>query len=126
MERQRNSGSCFSQTRSTGSSATGSSDGTLSFPRRTTTRLSTLLERLRGINVTRKQKRGKEYRLQIRRLHYDRTRRDFVAVKHKNGGGKRYITFSDDEPLIFGIIRSKGAAVFFFNGRMDFLLNWNK
>lgn len=120
MERQRNSSSSFSQTSRTGSGATSSSGGALPFPRRTTTRLSTLLERVRGNNVARKRKRGKEHRLQIRWLHYDRTRREFVAVKHKNGGGKRYIPFTDDEPLTLEEVKNKGAAVFFPNGRNGF------
>ena len=66
-----------SEVESSDSATTGPSR---SFSSRTVNRLSGLLNR-------------------IRRSHYDERKKEFNTVRQKNGGGNRFISYTDEEPL---------------------------
>ena len=90
--------------------------------KRTTSRLTNLLQRVR--NGGKSNKRAcKEHRLQVRWLHYNRNEKSFLPVKTKNGGGKRFIVYNDADPLSLEAIKNKGAALFFPNGTSKFAGN---
>ena len=86
-------------------------------PARTATRLSNLLGRIRNGSKGKPNKRVcKEHRLQMRWLHYNVCKRTFLPVKQKNGGGKRFVQYTDLEPLSLQALKDKGSALF-FSGR---------
>ena len=69
----------------------------------TVNRLSGLLNRIRG-NSSRgssekRRKTDREHRVQVRWMHYDSARGDFVIVRQKNGGGNRFIAYTASEQL---------------------------
>ena len=81
-----------------GSLSAGSTPNT--FSSRTVTRLSGLLNRIRHgssgkSNSTKKRKIEKQHRVQVRWMHYDQIKKTFVAVRQKNGGGNRFITYTE-------------------------------
>ena len=85
-----------------GSVSAGSTPNT--FSSRMANRLSGLLNRIRHgsggkSNSTKKRKIEKQHRVQVRWMHYDQIKKKFVAVRQKNRGGNRFITYTDADPL---------------------------
>ena len=100
---------------------------------RTVTRLNNLLTRITGKRkVLEKQTKVDKrrachlehrHRIQVRWLHYNRasiSSKAFVLVKQKNGGGKRFVVYSDEQPLTIEDLKEKGALLFFKNGKSNF------
>ena len=44
-------------------------------------------------------------------------------MKQKNGGGKRFVVYSDEQPLTIEDLKEKGALLFFKNGKSNFAGN---
>ena len=88
---------------------------------RSVNRLSGLLDRIRRNEGRRRKKCGGRYhRIQIRWIHYNSAQGRFDPVRQKNGGGNRFIEYSDTDPLTIEDTRSKAADVFFPGGENDF------
>ena len=106
-----------------GSVSPGSTPNT--FSSRTVTRLSGLLDRIRHgssgkSNSTKKRKIEKQHRVQVRWMHYDQIKKKFVAVRQKNGGGNRFITYTDADPLKMEELVDRACALFFPGGKNNF------
>ena len=114
------------------SGAAGSSRS--SFSSRTVGRLSGLLNRMRKgggkESSSKKRKVVKEHRIQVRWLHYDPPKKAFVPVRQKNGGGNRFIAYTNDDPPSLEEIMEKASALFFpggksvFAGHLDEMNRW--
>ena len=75
-----------------GESASTSSEAATRQPnQRTVSRLSGLLDRIRGQSRGKKRKSDKEHRIQVRWIHYDKKSEVFVPVRQKKGGGNRFV-----------------------------------
>jgi len=82
-----------------GESASTSSKAATSEPnQRTVSRLSELLDRIRGQSRGKKRKTDKEHRIQVRWIHYDKKSEVFVPVRQKNGGRNRFVAYTASEP----------------------------
>ena len=94
------------------------------FSSRTVNRLSGLLNRIRrnhGSNSSNKKcKVVKEHRIQVRWCHYDERKKEFITVRQKNGGGNRFIPYTDEEPLKLETLTEKARALFFPDGENNF------
>ena len=109
-----------SEVESSDSSATGPSR---SFSSRTVNRLSGLLNRIRNHgskSSNKKRKIVKEHRIQVRWSHYDERKKEFSTVRQKNGGGNRFIPYTDEEPLTLETLTEKARALFFPDGENNF------
>eukprot|EP00794_Sanderia_malayensis_P020825 gene20825-22869_t len=84
-------------------------------------RLSGLLSRIRQgrSSGSKKRKADKEHRIQIRWLHYDSIKKKFAPVKQKHGGGNRFLTYTDSEPLSMADVLDKSCSLFFPGGRSN-------
>ena len=109
-----------SEVESSDSAATGQSR---SFSSRTVNRLTGLLNRIRnhGNNSSNKKRKiVKEHRIQVRWSHYDERKKEFSTVRQKNGGGNRFIPYTDEEPLKLENLTEKARALFFPDGENKF------
>ena len=109
-----------SEVESSDSAATGPSR---SFSSRTVNRLTGLLNRIRnhGSNSSNKKRKiVKEHRIQVRWSHYDERKKEFSTVRQKNGGGNRFIPYTDEEPLKLETLTEKARALFFPDGENNF------
>ena len=92
-----------------GESASTSSEAATRQPnQRTVSRLSGLLDRIRGQSRGKKRKSDKEHRIQVRWIHYDKKSKVFVPVRQKKGGGNSWRT------------EAKATALFFPDGKSAF------
>ena len=66
---------------------------------RTASRLSGLLDRIRGQSRGKKRKTDKEHRIQVRWIHYDEQSEIFVPVRQKNGGGNQFVAYTASDSL---------------------------
>ena len=93
---------------------TGSSQS--AFSSRTIHGLSGLLNRIRHGNgresSPQKRKIVKEHRIQVRWLHYDESEKRLTSVHQKNGGGTRFITYSDADRLLLEDLVEEASALF--------------
>ena len=88
---------------------------------RSDNRLSGLLDRIRKNEGSKKRRRGgKVHRIQIRWIHYNWIKGRFDPVRQKNGGGNRFIQYSDTDPLTIEDVRRKASDIFFPGGECDF------
>ena len=94
---------------------------------RTANRLSGLLARIRqskGQTASKKRKLTCNHvtknRIQIRWLNWKSEKNEFTPVRQKNGGGNRFLMYSDVEPLTFIDIIEKASSLFFPGGKKDF------
>ena len=88
---------------------------------RSVNRLSGLLDRIRKNERSKRRKRGgKDHRIQIRWIHYNWVKGRFDPVRQKNGGGNRFIQYSDTDPITIEDVRRKASDVFFPGGESDF------
>ena len=62
----------------------------------------------------------KQHRIQVRWIHYDQIKKTFVPVLQKNGGGNRFITYTDADPLRIEELVEKACALFFPGGKNNF------
>ena len=86
-------------------------------------RLTGLLNRIRnhGNNSSNKKRKiVKEHRIQVRWSHYDERKKEFSTVRQKNGGGNRFIPYTDEEPLKLENLTEKAWALFFPDGENKF------
>ena len=70
-------------------------------------RMSDLVNRIRSRSQSstssgsktkkRKMERVKEHRIQVRWSHWNKAKCEFMPVKQKNGGGNRYIVYTDPQ-----------------------------
>ena len=88
--------------------------------------MSGLLHRIRNrgggaAGTSRKKpKTDKQHRIQIRWLHYDEDKNKYVPVRSRHGGGNRYITYMDSEPLTLQQIQHRACELFFPKGKSHF------
>ena len=93
------------------------------FSSRTVNRLSGLLNRIRnhGSNSSNKKpKIAKEHRIQVRVCHCDERKKEFITVRQKNGGGNRFIPYTDEEPIKLETLTEKARALFLPDGKDNF------
>ena len=62
-----------------------------SIQRSTISRLSGLLDGIRGQQKGKKRQIDKEHRIQIRWIHYDEKSQAFIPVRQKNAGGNSFV-----------------------------------
>lgn len=85
-----------------------------------------LLNRMRnksGNSSNKKRRIVKEHRIQVRWSHYDEKKKEFITVRQKNGGGNRFIPYTDEEPLTgcrLETLTEKACALFFPDGKNYF------
>ena len=94
-----------------------------SFSSQTVSHLSGLLNRKRNNNdnsSNKKCKIVKEHRIQVRWFHYDEKKKEFITVWQKNGGGNRFIPYTDEEQLRLETLTEKACALFFLDGVNNF------
>ncbi|PFX27866.1 hypothetical protein AWC38_SpisGene7419 [Stylophora pistillata] len=53
-------------------------------------------------------------------MNYDQTKKKFVTVRQKNGGGNRLITYTDADPLKMKELVERACALFFPGGKNSF------
>ena len=87
---------------------------------RTVSRLSGLLDRIRGQSRGKKRKADKEHRIQVRWIHYNDKSKLFLPVRQKNGGGNRFVTYCGLEPPTMEELKQKASALFFPDGKSTF------
>jgi len=102
------------------SPSTGSEAATREPNQRTVSRLSGLLDRIRGQSKGKKRKNEKEHRIQVRWIHYDKKSEGFVPVRHKNGDGNRFVAYTASEPPTIEELKQKATALFFPDGKSAF------
>ena len=61
--------------------------------------------------------RVKEHRIQVRWSHWNKAKCEFMPVKQKNGGGNRYIVYTDPSSLLLGELKQKAIDLFFPSGK---------
>ena len=104
-----------------GESASTSSEAATRQPnQRTVSRLSGLLDRIRGQSRGKKRKSDKEHRIQVRWIHYDKKSEVFVPVRQKKGGGNRFVAYTASEPPTVEELKQKATALFFPDGKSAF------
>jgi len=104
-----------------GESASTSSKAATSEPnQRTVSRLSGLLDRIRGQSRGKKRKTDKEHRIQVRWIHYDKKSEVFVPVRQKNCGGNRFVAYTASEPSTVEELKQKATTLFFPDGKSAF------
>lgn len=104
-----------------GEAASTSSEAAPREPKqRTVSRLSGLLDRIRGQSRGKKRKTDKEHRIQVRWIHYDKKSEVFVPVRQKNGGGNRFVAYTASEPPTVEELKQKATALFFPDGKSAF------
>ena len=104
-----------------GESASTSSEAATREPnQRTVSRLSGLLDRIRGQSRGKKRKSDEEHRIQVRWIHYDKKSEFFVPVRQKKGGGNRLVAYTALEPPTVEELKQKATALFFPNGKSAF------
>ncbi|XP_022806613.1 uncharacterized protein LOC111343696 [Stylophora pistillata] len=106
-----------------GSVSAGSTTNT--FSSRTFNRLSGLLNRIRHgcsgeSSSNKKRKIEKQHRVRVRWMHYDQIKKKFVTACQKNGGGNRFIAYTDADPLKMEEIVERACALFFPGGKKNF------
>ena len=102
------------------STSTSSRTASREANQRTVSRLSGLLDRIRGQSKGKKRKTDKEHRIQVRWIHYDESSEIFVPVRQKNGGGNRYVAYTASEPPTVEELKQKATALFFPDGKSAF------
>ena len=90
-------------------------------------RMSDLVHRIRSRSQSstssgskikkRKMERVKEHRIQVRWSHWNKAKCEFMPVKQKNGGGNRYIVYTDPPSLLLGELKQKAIDLFFPSGK---------
>ena len=85
---------------------------------RTASRLSGLLDRIRGQSRGKKRKTGKEHRIQVRWIHYDEQSESFVPVRQRNGGGNRFVAYTALEPPTVEEVKRKPQLCFPLTGKV--------
>ena len=81
------------------SSDSVTTESSRSFSSRTVNRLSGLLNHMRNNRSNSSNKKCrivKEHRIQVRWCHYDEKKKEFITVRQKNGGGNRFIPYTDE------------------------------
>jgi len=56
----------------------------------------------------------------VRWSHYDERKKEFSTVRQKNGGGNRFISYTDEEPLKLETLTEKARTLFFSDGENSF------
>lgn len=56
----------------------------------------------------------------MRWLYYDERKKKFTSVRQKNGGGNRFIAYTDTKPLTLEDLTEKACTLFFPNGKNSF------
>ena len=104
------------------STSTSSQAATREPNQRTVSRLSGLLDRIRGQSRGKKRKTvtDKEHRIQFRWIHYDKKSEVFAPVRQKNGGGNRFVAYHASEPPTVEELKQKATALFFPDGKSAF------
>ena len=91
--------------------------------RSTVSRLSSLLDHIRGKAKRKKTNDEKEHRNQIKWIHYSEVSQTFIPVRQKNGGGNRYISYNAIQaPSIAFLSSSSETSSFLDNSRYESLL----
>ncbi len=104
----------------------GSSASTNGSESRTVNRLSGLLQRIRNrrggaaSSNRKKAKIDKQHRIQIRWLHYNEDKNKYAPVRNRYGGGNRYLTYMDSDPLTLQQIQDRACELFFPKGKSHF------
>ena len=90
-------------------------------------RMSDLVHRIRSRSQSstssgskikkRKMERVKEHRIQVCWSHWNKAKCEFMPVKQKNGGGNRYIVYTDPPSLLLGELKQKAIDLFFPSGK---------
>ena len=90
-------------------------------------RMSDLVNRIRSRSQSstssgsktkkRKMERVKEHRIQVRWSHWNKAKCELMPVKQKNGGGNRYIVYTDPPSLLLGELKQKAIDLFFPSGK---------
>lgn len=91
-----------------------------SIQRSTVSRLSGLLDRIRGQQKGKKRKIDKERRIQIRWIHYGEKSQAFIPVRRKNAGGNRFASYSSSEAPTVEELKNKASALSFPDGKSPF------
>ena len=85
-------------------------------------RLSSLLDRIRGKKKGKKTNDRKEHRIQIEWIHYSEVSQTSIPVRQKNGGGNRYISYNAIQAPSIAFLGSSETSSFLDNSRYDSLL----
>ena len=72
-----------------------------------------------------KMERVKEHRIQVRWSHWNKAKCEFMPVKQKNGGGNRYIVYTDPPSLLLGELKQNAIDLFSPAVRTDFFRNFS-
>ena len=72
-----------------------------SIQRSTISRLSGLLDGIRGQQKGKKRQIDKKHRIQIRWIYYDEKSQAFIPVRQKNAGGNSFVSYSSSEDPTF-------------------------
>ena len=90
-------------------------------------RMSDLVHRIRSRSQSstssgsktkkRKMERVKEHLIQVRWSHWNKAKCEFMPVKQKNGGGNRYIVYTDPPSILLGELKQKAIDLFFPSGK---------
>lgn len=91
-----------------------------SIQRSTVSRLSGLLDRIRGQQKGKKRKIDKERRIQIRWIHHGEKSQAFIPVRQKNAGGNRFASYSSSEAPTVEELKNKASALSFPDGKSLF------
>ena len=94
------------------SASTSSEAATREPNQRTVSRLSGLLDRIRGQSRGKKRKSNKEHGIQVRWIHYAKKSEVFVPVRQKKGGGNRFVSYTAPEPPTVEELKQKATAFF--------------
>ena len=63
----------------------------------------------------------------MRWLHYKPPKKAFVPVRQKNGGGNRFIAYTNDDPPRLEELMEKASALVFPGGKeLSFQATWTK
>ena len=87
---------------------------------RTVSRLSGLLDRIRGQSREKKRKTDKEHQIQVHWIHHDKKSEVFLPVRQRNGGGNRFVAYTTSEPPTVEEQKQKATALFFPEGKSAF------
>ncbi|PFX11732.1 hypothetical protein AWC38_SpisGene24435 [Stylophora pistillata] len=103
------------------SASTSSKAASREANKRTASRLSGFLDRIRGQSRGKKRKTDKEHRIQVRWIHYDEQAESFVPLGQMNGGGNRFVVYTALEPPTVEELKQKATALLFPEGRSAFV-----
>ena len=88
--------------------------------RSTVSRLSALLNRIRGQSKGKKRKIDKEHQIQIQGIHYSEKSQAFIPVCQKNSGGNHFVSYGTSEAPTVEDLKDKASALFFPGGKSPF------